>query len=202
MRRLLCTGMTGLAGAVLAAGACAPAAAQAPNAAPATQQAAVSAPRSTPLDVGASVQSRLAPGASAVYTLNLPAGQVVQGFFESAGATLDLQDAQGRHLRRLGRASGAAEPFMWITRGAGQERLVATADAAGSSTAGAYTLALTKALAQAPALPARRHNPCQAPSCKRCNRRWHKAARPMRSGVNARAPAPPWSSRCRPRIRW
>ena len=136
MRRLLTTGMTGLAGAVLAT----------------AQHAAVSAPRPAPLEVGASVQSQLAPGASATYTLHLPAGQVVQGFFESASATLDLQDAQGRHLRRLGRASGAAEPFMWITRGAGQERLVATVPAAGSA-AGAYTLALTKALAQAPALP-------------------------------------------------
>ncbi len=148
MRRLLCTGMAGLAGAVLVAGAWAPAPAQAQNDAPPARHAAVPAPRPALLNVGATVQSQLAPAATAVYQPDLPAGQVVQGFFESASAMLDLQDAQGRHLRRLGRASGVAEPFMWATRGAGQERLVITAHAAG-----AYTLALTKALAQAPALP-------------------------------------------------
>lgn len=100
--------------------------------------------------IGPALQQPLAPGCTQAYLLDLPAGQVVQGFFESASVTLDLQDTQGQHLRRLGRASGAAEPFMWITRGTGQERLVATAHAAGPVAAD-YTLALTKALAQVPA---------------------------------------------------
>lgn len=161
MRSLLATGMAGLAGAVLVAGALAPTSAHAQKTAFAPAPDAVSAtlaatpavpcaPGPVSITIGPAVQPSLVRGCMQVYTLDLPAGQVVQGFFESASVTLDLQDAQGRHLRRLGRASGAAEPFMWITRGAGQERLVATART-DAKVAGNYTLALTKALAQVPA---------------------------------------------------
>ncbi|MBJ2142023.1 DUF3327 domain-containing protein [Delftia acidovorans] len=106
----------------------------------------------------------LAPGQAATgvlaadgresWRVDLPAGHVVQGEFEGQGVALDLEDAQGRHLRRLARPDGGAQSLMWVTEGAGRQRLVAryiATDAlmAGEvkSATGRFALRLTSSLA-------------------------------------------------------
>ena len=96
----------------------------------------------------------LAAGGRESWRVDLPAGHVVQGEFEGQGVALDLEDAQGRHLRRLARPDGGAQSLMWVTEGAGRQRLVArhiATDAlmAGEvkSAAGRFALRLTSSLA-------------------------------------------------------
>lgn len=96
----------------------------------------------------------LAADGSESWRVDLPAGHVVQGEFEGQGVALDLEDAQGRHLRRLARPDGGAQSLMWVTEGAGRQRLVArhiATDAlmAGEvkSAAGRFALRLTSSLA-------------------------------------------------------
>lgn len=110
----------------------------------------------------------LAAGGRESWRVDLPAGHVVQGEFEGQGVALDLEDAQGRHLRRLARPDGGAQSLMWVTEGAGRQRLVArhiATDAlmAGEvkSATGRFALRLTSSLAplgaqavQAPERPA------------------------------------------------
>lgn len=96
----------------------------------------------------------LAAGGRESWRVDLPAGHVVQGEFEGQGVALDLEDTQGRHLRRLARPDGGAQSLMWVTEGAGRQRLVArhiATDAlmAGEvkSAAGRFALRLTSSLA-------------------------------------------------------
>ncbi|MCG3785095.1 enterochelin esterase domain-containing protein [Delftia acidovorans] len=126
------------------------------------------AARSGTLAPGQAATGVLAAGGRESWRVDLPAGHVVQGEFEGQGVALDLEDAQGRHLRRLARPDGGAQSLMWVTEGAGRQRLVArhiATDAlmAGEvkSAAGRFALRLTSSLAplgakavQAPERPA------------------------------------------------
>ncbi|MDH2228406.1 DUF3327 domain-containing protein [Delftia tsuruhatensis] len=98
----------------------------------------------------------LAAGGRESWRVDLPAGHVVQGEFEGQGVALDLEDAQGRHLRRLARPDGGAQSLMWVTEGAGRQRLVARRVALAdprsggeAQEAGRFALRLTSSLAPA-----------------------------------------------------
>ncbi len=98
------------------------------------------------LGVGAPVHGTVAAGETRVYRLDVPPGHVVQGSFDGQDARLDLQDAQGRHLRRFGAAQAAAQGFMWVARGPGEERLAVSATGAAG---GRFSLRLARTLAPA-----------------------------------------------------
>ncbi|TFL13297.1 enterochelin esterase [Pusillimonas caeni] len=66
------------------------------------------------LEVGRSVQGRVPMAGAHVFSLDVPAGYVVQGEFHGRNAVLDLQDEGGAHLRRLGRADTTAQEWMWV----------------------------------------------------------------------------------------
>lgn len=75
------------------------------------------------LDVGQTVQGQLAPGAQQRWQLDaqqVPAGSVVRGEVDGSGVQLDVQDAAGRHVRRLLRSDGVGEGFSWQAQ-AGQQ---------------------------------------------------------------------------------
>ena len=68
------------------------------------------------LGVGQTVQGQLAPGAQQRWQLDaqqVPAGSVVRGEVDGSGVQLDVQDAAGRHVRRLLRSDGVGEGFSW-----------------------------------------------------------------------------------------
>ncbi len=118
----------------------------------ASRQALAARPGS--LAPGQAATGVLAAGGRESWRVDLPAGHVVQGEFEGQGVALDLEDAQGRHLRRLARPEGGAQSLMWVTEGAGRQRLVArhiATDAlmAGEvkSATGRFALRLTSSLA-------------------------------------------------------
>ncbi|MDR0227197.1 MAG: enterochelin esterase [Burkholderiaceae bacterium] len=127
---------------------------------PAVGVAVSAAPVSGParLAPGQAVEGRLAAGALQTWQVDLPAGHVVQGEFEGLDVALDLQDGQGRHLRRLARPDGGSQSLMWVTAAAGRQRLVAhripgdgpgTGNLASDAVAGAghFSLRLTASLA-------------------------------------------------------
>nr|WP_245152333.1 enterochelin esterase domain-containing protein [Allopusillimonas soli] len=97
------------------------------------------------LAVGDAIHASVAPGTQQVYRMKVPAGHVIQADFNGRGVTLDLQDAQRRHLRRLGVADAGTMGLMWIAS-AGQ-RLVVRAT---GSEVGQVNLTLTRSLAPAP----------------------------------------------------
>lgn len=108
------------------------------------------------LALGQSAKGQLPSGGREVWHIDLPAGHVVQGEFAGQGVALDLEDAQGRRLRRLARPDGGAQSLMWVTAGAGQQRLVARRVAladqrAGDAVAeaGRFSLRLISSLAPA-----------------------------------------------------
>lgn len=94
------------------------------------------------LGTGQTIASRLPAGASRIFRLDVPAGHVIQGDFQSGGVMLDLQDRQGAHLRRLSGADASQRSIMWIAS-TGQQLVVRNTDA----TSAAFTLTLSKALA-------------------------------------------------------
>ena len=105
---------------------------------------------------GQAATGGLAAGGREFWRVDLPAGHVVQGEFEGQGVALDLEDAQGRHLRRLARPDGGAQSLMWVTEGAGRQRLVARRVALAdpgsggeAQEAGRFALRLTSSLAPA-----------------------------------------------------
>jgi hypothetical protein len=72
------------------------------------------------------VQSQLAPGAEQRWQLDalqVPAGSVVRAEVDGRGVQLDLQDAAGRHLRRLLRSDGVGEGIIWQAQ-AGEQLLL------------------------------------------------------------------------------
>lgn len=85
---------------------------------------------------GQASQGMLPAGGTQVWRVDLPAGHVVQGEFEGLGVALDLEDGQGRHLRRLARPDGGAQSLMWVTQGAARQRLVARRVASDALVAG------------------------------------------------------------------
>src|SRR5690606_35386726 len=62
-----------------------------------------------------------------IFRLDVPAGHVVQGQFDGRNAVLDLQDEQGRHVRRLGRADATSQSMMWVVPDAPQQLVVRSA---------------------------------------------------------------------------
>ncbi|MDR3014562.1 MAG: DUF3327 domain-containing protein [Delftia acidovorans] len=112
------------------------------------------AARSGTLAPGQVATGVLAAGGRESWRVDLPAGHVVQGEFEGLGVALDLEDAQGRHLRRLARPDGGAQSLMWVTEGASRQRLVARhiatdalMDGEVKSATGRFALRLTSSLA-------------------------------------------------------
>lgn len=108
------------------------------------------------LGLGQLAQGMLPADGVQGWRVDLPAGHVVQGEFEGQGVALDLEDAQGRHLRRLARPDGGAQSLMWVTEGAGRQRLVARRIASaepleGDAAAGAGRFSLRLAGSLAPA---------------------------------------------------
>jgi len=96
-----------------------------------------------PLAAGAQLHGPLAPGQVLRWPVQIPAGDVVQGEFAADGASLDLLDAQGRHLRRLVAARNSPQDFTWQVQ-AGQQLQVGAGSAAGQ-----YRLHLRRTLAPA-----------------------------------------------------
>lgn len=96
------------------------------------------------LQMGSSIQGSVSSGQPQSYRLAVPVGHVVQGVFDGRRAVLDLQDEQGRHLRRLGQADATPQTFMWVARQA-TDRLVVSAGAQ----QGKFNLSLTRTLAPA-----------------------------------------------------
>ncbi|WP_236903857.1 enterochelin esterase domain-containing protein [Cupriavidus malaysiensis] len=80
-----------------------------PDAAPA--QASAATPRALP---GQPLRLATAQQAPATATLALQAGDFVEGTLDGPAATLDLLDAQGRHLRRLVAADGLSRGFLFV----------------------------------------------------------------------------------------
>ena len=99
-----------------------------------TPLAAQTAPSSVPvpvLAVGTAVQGQLAPGAQQRWQLDaraLPAGSVVRGEIDATGLQLDVQDAQGRHVRRLLGKDARGEGFTWQVQ-AGEQLVLHASDA-------------------------------------------------------------------------
>lgn len=93
--------------------------------------------------VGHAQQGMLAARQTLRWRVQASAGHVVQGDFDGAGATLDLLDAQGRHLRRLVGADSSPQGFTWQVGPAQQLQVQAGAQG------GAYALQLRRALAPA-----------------------------------------------------
>ena len=77
------------------------------------------------LSSGHNVQSTLQQGSQTI-RLEVPAGHVVQLRFTGMGLHLDLQDAQGQHIRRLAEDGRGVQTAMWVTQGSAQEQLVVT----------------------------------------------------------------------------
>ncbi|MFV0283289.1 MAG: enterochelin esterase domain-containing protein [Castellaniella sp.] len=94
-------------------------------------------------DVGRALSGRLAAGQALQYTADLPVGHVVQGSFAGVDASLDLEDADGRHLRRLENPGGGGRDWMWVVP-ADPVRLVVRARAAST-----FRLTVTRVLAPA-----------------------------------------------------
>ncbi len=108
--------------------------------APSTAQ--VAAP-STVLAVGTAVQGQLAPGTQQRWQLDaraLPAGSVVRGEIDATGLQLDVQDAQGRHVRRLLGKDARGEGFTWQVQ-AGEQLVLHASDAPVVGYATAKTIA-------------------------------------------------------------
>ena len=85
-----------------------------PAASPATPSSV--ADNSRLLVVGQPVQGRLAPGEQLRWQVALPTGSVVRGEVDATGLQLDVQDAQGRHVRRLLGNDGKGEGFTWLAQ--------------------------------------------------------------------------------------
>ena len=93
-----------------------------------------------PLAAGAARQGRLAPGQALRWSVQVPAGHVVQGDFDGPAATLDLLGPDGRPLRRLAGADNGPQGFTWQVQAAQQLQVQA------GPQGGAYTLHLRRAL--------------------------------------------------------
>lgn len=96
--------------------------------APSTAQVAAPSPV---LAVGTAVQGQLAPGTQQRWQLDaraLPAGSVVRGEIDATGLQLDVQDAQGRHVRRLQGKDARGEGFTWQVQ-AGEQLMLHASDA-------------------------------------------------------------------------
>ncbi|WP_353149101.1 enterochelin esterase domain-containing protein [Pollutimonas bauzanensis] len=97
----------------------------------------------TVLAAGHSARGDVPVGGSYIFRLNVPAGHVVQGEFKGRNTVLDLQDEQGRHVRRLGVADGTQQGMMWVAADSPQRLAVHhTGDMAGT-----FELQLAKVLA-------------------------------------------------------
>lgn len=108
--------------------------------APSTTQASASF---SILAVGTAVQGRLAPGTQQRWQLDaraLPAGSVVRGEIDATGLQLDVQDAQGRHVRRLLGKDARGEGFTWQVQ-AGEQLVLHASDAPVVGYATAKTIA-------------------------------------------------------------
>lgn len=109
------------------------------------------------LQAGGHITGRVSRGEPLAYRVEAPPGHVVQGTFDGQGAVLDLQDAQGRHVRRLGQTDATPQGFMWVARDAQNRLVVRTARDGGGAHPGRFTLEITRTLApaaDAPAAPA------------------------------------------------
>ena len=89
----------------------------------------VQAMEAVPLQLGSPVHGQLAPGASLRWRVDVPAGSVVRGSVDATGLQLDVQDAQGRHVRRLLGRDGVGEGFTWLAQ-PGEQLVLHTSDAA------------------------------------------------------------------------
>lgn len=97
----------------------------------------------TALVTGHSVRGGMPVDGRHVFRLDVPAGHVVQGEFKGRNTVLDLQDEQGRHVRRLGVADGGQQGIMWVASDSPQRLVVHhMGDAAGT-----FELQLSKVLA-------------------------------------------------------
>ncbi len=83
----------------------------------------------SPLPLGAPVQGQLAPGATLRWRVDVSAGSVVRGTVDATGLQLDVQDAQGRHVRRLLARDGVGEGFTWLAR-SGEQLVLHASDQA------------------------------------------------------------------------
>ena len=115
------------------------------SAVPADTGPAAAAPMA--LKAGHEARGPVPVGGSYAFHLDVPAGHVVQGDFDGKNAVLDLQDEQGRHVRRLGKADAAAQGMMWVVSDTPQRLVVRHAGKA----AGSFELRIAKVLA--PRLP-------------------------------------------------
>lgn len=61
-----------------------------------------------------SYSGSLARASGCELTVAAPPGSVIQAEYDSQGVTLDLQDENGNHLRRLGHADHSAQSIMWV----------------------------------------------------------------------------------------
>ena len=81
------------------------------------------------LALGTPVQGQLAPGAVLRWRADVPAGSVVRGTVDATGLQLDVQDAHGRHVRRLLARDGVGEGFTWLAQ-PGEQLVLHASDAA------------------------------------------------------------------------
>ena len=96
---------------------------------PPATQAAASPAAATVLPVGQAVQGQLAPGAEQRWRVDLPAGSVVRGEIDATGLQLDVQHAQGQHVRRLLAGDAKGEGFSWLAQPGEQLVLHGSGDA-------------------------------------------------------------------------
>lgn len=89
---------------------------QAGPAASAAQVAGTGLDTAGRLAVGAATHGQLAPGATQRWQVAVPPGSVVRGTVDAMGLQLDVQDAQGQHVRRLLGSDGVGEGFTWLAQ--------------------------------------------------------------------------------------
>ncbi|MEG0973223.1 MAG: DUF3327 domain-containing protein [Comamonas sp.] len=94
----------------------------------------------TTLSIGTPVQGQLAPDAVLRWRVDVPAGSVVRGTIDATGLQLDVQDAQGRHVRRLLRSDAVGEGFTWLAQ-LGEYLVLHVSDQAQTPYADAKTIA-------------------------------------------------------------
>ncbi len=84
-----------------------------------------------PLRPGETLRDTWQPGKRLSYTLTLAAGDLVQGRLDGPAATLDLANAEGRHVRRLLAANTLSRSFLFVAPADGRFSLTIDGTAAG-----------------------------------------------------------------------
>lgn len=113
-----------LACVMLAAAGCTAGARRDAREAAAASAAANAAESAAPLMPMQAASGQLQAWEARRWTVQAPAGAVVQGRLQALDLVLDVETPAGRHIRRLSSGLGVEQSFTWQTRGAQQERLV------------------------------------------------------------------------------